>query len=543
VYQPNADKIFKYIMNNKPNIHSVNEHKGYALLGEQLEIKLHTSLIGDLLKITALPHNIKVQNPYFFSFIDKLVKQAKINIHGWSQAQLLLGNQNFCCTVNTEKEAEHGQQKNHLFVSYVLDPKLQKSFLELIQNDANIGRAQLALEDEKLALERVASVHKSKLAAIGEISASIGHEINNPLAIALGNLEFLKTALNDDALLSQKTHHYLYALDTSLERIQSIVSGLRYLARDESHEARSEVNIHDLLEITVLLMREIYAKQGITLQYALNQQQNIFVVGHFGELQQVLMNLISNARDAVIQSPNKDILVSTELTSDEINIKITDSGIGISTSEQKLIFNNFFSSKKTALGTGLGLGIVKRILEDHQGGIAVESKINEGSSFLVTLPIAHSSERSVSKKLDIKPNVEGLSVSTHLSNVNVIIIDDEPMLLEIVSANLTSLGMSVFATDNFNRVLEEVKTAKYQLLITDMSMPECDGLKLIQQVKKLSTGKVKCILMTGGLVNGINPRGLSSNHLDGVLVKPFHRNDLLKLLNKLNLQPENNDVG
>jgi signal transduction histidine kinase/CheY-like chemotaxis protein len=531
-------------MNNKPNSHSVPEHKGYALLGEHLDLKQHTALIGDLFNITALPHDMKVQNPYFFSFLDKLVKQAKTNIHGWSQAQLLLENKNFCCTINAEKHVEHGQQKIHLFVTYALDSKLQKSFLGLIHNNTKIDRTQLALEEEKLALERAASVHKSKLAAIGEMSANIGHEINNPLAIALGNLEFLKNTLRDDALLSLRTHHYLHALDTSLERIQSIVSGLRYLARDESHQARSEVNIHDLLEITVLLMREIYAKQGVTLQYAFNQEQkNIFVTGHFGELQQVLMNLISNARDAVIQSPYKDILISTKLTTDKISIKITDSGIGIAVSEEKLIFNNFYSSKKTALGTGLGLGIVKRILEDHKGGIAVESKINEGSSFLVTLPIAHSSEPSASKKIDAKHNVEKLSVTPHLYNVNAIIIDDEPMLLEVVTANLTSLGMSVLATDCFKRVLDEVKTAKYQLLITDMCMPECDGLKLIQQVKKLSAGKVKCILMTGGLVNGINPKSLSSNYLDGVLEKPFHLNELLKLLNKLNLKPENHDVG
>jgi signal transduction histidine kinase/CheY-like chemotaxis protein len=502
-------------LNTKQDFDYINEYKGYALLDNLLEVKLHTQMIGDLLSIATLPHNIKQYNSYLYSFIKTLVNHAKTSHHGWSQEQLIYDTHHYDCAVNVEKDTATGLEQTHLFMSYSLSSKLQTPMLELAETEVKIS----------------------------EMYAHIGHEINNPLAIALGNLEFLKNTLYDDPLCSQNIHHYLHALDSSLERIQSIVSGLRYLSSDTSHEAKSEVHIYDLLEIIVLLLKETYNKQGIRLHYSANQEhKNIFVNGYFGELQQVLMNLISNARDAVLHSPNKDILICTELTADEINIKITDNGIGISVNEQPQIFDNFYTSKKTTIGTGLGLGIVKRILEDHKGSISVESKMNEGSSFLVTLPITESSDRPVSKKHDTNLNIKQVSVSPNLSNVNAMIIDDEPMLLEVVAANLTSFGMNVFATDSFKRVLDEIKNGQYQLLITDMCMPDCDGLELIKKVKKLSANKVKCILMTGGIVNGVDPNSLYSDQIDGVLDKPFCLNDLLELLNKLDLKPVNQNV-
>jgi signal transduction histidine kinase/CheY-like chemotaxis protein len=534
-----SNEIFNNILNKRLYIHSVNEYKGYALLGERLEIKHHTSMISDLLNITALPHSIKVQNPYFYSFLKKLVNNAKTNIHGWSQEQLLLENLNFSCTVNVEKEAEHGQQKHHLFLSYSLDSKLQQSFLELTKNNTNIGGPQLAIEDKNLALERAASVHKSKLAAIGEMSACIGHEINNPLAIAMGNLGFLKNALHDEPIPSNKMNHYLQAIESGLERVQSIVSGLRHLSRDESRESMSEVLTHDLLEVTVLLLREIYARQGVTLQYSPKQtQKSYFVNGHFGELQQVLMNVIGNARDAVLHSPYKDILVSTEVTRKQVIIKITDSGIGISPNEQKKIFNNFYTNKKATLGIGLGLGIVKRILDDHEGSISVKSTVGEGSSFLITLPISNSSDRPSLKNPGINLSREQKSCSPDVHNINAIIIDDEPMLLDVVKSYLESFGMNVVATSSISKVLDEIKKDNHQLLITDLCMPDCDGLQLIEQVKNLATSNIKCVLMTGGVVNDINPKDSSYDKLDGTLKKPFGLSELSSLLRTLNLKRE-----
>ena len=363
-------------LHTKQDFDYINEYKGYALLDNLLEVKLHTPMIGELLSIASLPHSIKQHNSYLYSFIKTLVNHAKISQHGWSQEQLIYDTHHYDCAVNVKKNTATGLEQTHLFMGYSLSSTLQTPWLELAEAEVKMG----------------------------EIYAHIGHQINNPLAIALGNLAFLKNTLIDNPLCSQNTEHYLHALENSLERIQSIVLGL-YLSSDTSHEAKSEVHIYDLLEIT------------------------------------------------------------------------------------------------------------------------------------------ESSDPPVSKKNDTNLNIKQVSVSPNLSNVNAMIIDDEPMLLEVVAANLTSFGMNVFATDSFERVLDEIKKGQYQLLITDMCMPDCDGLALIKKVKKLSANKVKCILMTGGIVNGVDPKCLYSEQIDGVLDKPFCLNDLLELLNKLDLIQDNHDVG
>jgi nitrogen-specific signal transduction histidine kinase len=535
-------------LTKKQDFDYINEYKGYALLDERLEITFHTSMVADLLKITASPHNIKLQNPYFYSFLKKLITYAENNVDGCYQEELLLNNHTCSCTVNIEKNAEHGQQKHHVFLSYLLDSKSQKSFFESPKNNTKIDDWPRSSENNKLTLEPASSPHKLKLAAIGEMSASIGHEINNPLAIAIGNLGFLKNSLLDETRTSNKSNHYLHAIENSLERVKAIVSGLSYLSRNESHESKSDVLIIDLLEITVLLLRETYAKQGVTLYYSPNQtQKNCVVNGHLGELQQVLMNIIDNARDAVIHASRKEIHISTELIHNQVIIKVTDSGMGILPDEQKKIFDNFYTTKKgylgTGLGTGLGLGIVKRIVEDHEGTISVDSTVGKGASFLITLPITDSSVHPSIENLGVDFSIEQHSSPPDLNNLNAIAITEEPMVLEVVAGYLESFGMNVISTSNISEVLDEIKKGNHQLLITDMCMPNCDGLQLIEQVKNLATSNIKCILMTGGTRYDHSSNPSSYAKFDGCLEKPFGISELSDLLNSLDLKSEEQNVN
>jgi DNA-binding NtrC family response regulator len=110
------------------------------------------------------------------------------------------------------------------------------------------------------------------------------------------------------------------------------------------------------------------------------------------------------------------------------------------------------------------------------------------------------------------------------------------MLLDVVTGYLEAFGMKVLATSSISRVLDEVKKNNHQLLITDMCMPNCDGLQLIEQVKNLTTNNIKCILMTGGIVGKNKPKRSTYTKLDGTLEKPFGLNELSDILNTLNLK-------
>jgi PAS domain S-box-containing protein len=409
----------------------------------------------------------------------------------------------------------------------------------------NIDITTLIEQEDQLALQRSLSLYNVKLAAIGEMAASIGHEINNPLAIAIGNLELLKSSIHKQAVEPPQLCNHLDAIDGSLARIQSIVAGLKHLAKDDSKEDKSAVNINDLLRITLTLFRAIYEKQGVNLIYTPNMSiQHVAVNGHVGELQQVLMNIINNARDAVTDSVRKDICLSVRLENKQVIIKITDTGIGIQKSLQSRIFDNFYSAKTSRQATGLGLAVVKRILADHKGSIEVESSPGEGASFIVGLPVIEVIKSSPENDSTVTfPLLKSRAITANFKQINAIVIDDEPLLLEIVANHLTSFGIKVLTTSKPTEVLDEILTGNYQLLVTDMCMPGCDGLNLIKQVKALSSKHPKCILMTGGVTADMAKDPESAyHHLDGILNKPFNRHALLKMLNGLDLNAENDNV-
>jgi signal transduction histidine kinase len=409
----------------------------------------------------------------------------------------------------------------------------------------NIDITTLIEQEDQLALQRSVALYNAKLAAVGEMAASIGHEINNPLAIAIGNIELLKEIIHRQPPPATQLLSHFTAIDSSLQRIQSIVGGMKYLAKDESKEDKLDVNINELLRITVTLFQQIYKKQGININYTPNINiQDVVVNGHFGELQQVLMNIINNARDAVLDSHVKDIRVSAGIDNRQIMIQITDSGIGIKKELHSRIFESFFSTKKPTNATGLGLAAVRRILTDHKGKIEVESEPGKGASFKVYIPLKGDVKNNQSNEgLATSPIVKPSSVAPNFDHISVIVIDDEPMLLEIIAAQLKSFGMTVLTTNSPATVLDEVKTGNYHLLITDMCMPLCDGLNLISQVKAIQTTKMSYILMTGGITEDLSKDSDSVyQQLDGILYKPFNRQALLKMLNGLNLKVENDNV-
>jgi two-component sensor histidine kinase len=295
---------------------------------------------------------------------------------------------------------------------------------------------------------------------------------------------------------------YFRSLEENLLRIQTIVSGLRYLSRDESHEPMSEVAISELLEVTIGLHREIYAKQGVKIDLSVeNAVNNVVISGHFGELQQVLMNMLNNARDAVLGSALKVIMISAQMSKQKgIILKIRDTGCGIPEERLEGIFDSFYSTKKHRVRAGLGLGIVRRIVQDHKGSIEVQSKVDVGSTFSIHLPLV---EKIIPAGLreSNTPKVVGKAEEAlwQQEDLRAVVVDDEPMLLQVVSSYLESMDIGVFATSSTDQALDALKTGKYQLLLSDMCMPDCDGLSLIYSSQCVAPNTLNCIIMTGGL--------------------------------------------
>lgn len=244
---------------------------------------------------------------------------------------------------------------------------------KLAEREKNIAKLQLE--------------HASKLATVGELAAGIAHEINNPLAIIASEAGLIKDFF--DPQFSQNVDikdiiPHLDNIQTSAFRARDITRKLMSFVRQEEYKLEFH-NVNDIIEelIQGFIEKDLYVS-NIKLQKNLSLDlPKIFTDAN--SLKQVLLNLISNARDAI--TPPGTISITTKQTENEIRISIKDTGCGISQEQMDKIFMPFFTTKEVGKGTGLGLSVSYNIIKNLGGRIEVESIVGSGSTFTIVLPI------------------------------------------------------------------------------------------------------------------------------------------------------------
>ena len=279
-----------------------------------------------------------------------------------------------------------------------------------------------ALQELKVAQDQL--VQNEKLASIGQLTAGIAHELNNPInfvsssaqslrrdfedvsevmerVLALGpddpELQSAITALQekiaalDLGFTMKEIEELLTGIEDGAQRTTAIVKGLRIFSRMDGDEA-SKANINELLESTSVILRSSFREEAsVVLELS---PDDTVVMCQPGKLNQVFMNLISNAVQATVMSgkpfAEREVRVRTrrvlqgEVAS--VQVAIADNGVGMDEDTQAQIFDPFFTTKEVGEGTGLGLSIVKGILDDHRATLELESKPGEGTTFLITFP-------------------------------------------------------------------------------------------------------------------------------------------------------------
>lgn len=266
--------------------------------------------------------------------------------------------------------------------------KIQREKQQLEQANREITQLNKALVEKYEELKRFEKllIQSEKKALLGQLAAGLAHEINNPASIILSRLECMLSELqnNQQPEISSLVTD-LQVIGKHTRRITTTIQSLLSFAR-RTKESFLPLDINEVVEEALSLLGNQLKKARIQLQKHLDRNLP-FVYGNSDQLQQVLINLLQNARDAIVQEGT--IIVSTFSTAPGwVEIEVSDTGPGIAVENLDRIFDPFFTTKDVGKGTGLGLFVTRGIIEEHGGRIEVSSQPGQGAVFKVTLPAA-----------------------------------------------------------------------------------------------------------------------------------------------------------
>ncbi|HKN88635.1 MAG TPA: PAS domain S-box protein [Nitrospiraceae bacterium] len=247
------------------------------------------------------------------------------------------------------------------------------------QTEKALSRSLQELRDKQEQL-----VQAAKLASLGEVATGVAHEINNPLnniGLFVGNV--LDT-VREGPIDRQQVARNLAAAIEQTKKAATIVEHLRTFGRRASAPFEP-VNLNRIVQASVSLIEAQFRVRNIDLTLDLSPHDPL-VMGNSIQLEQVFINLLANARDAVERAPSKIIRIESTSHGPHVEVRVRDTGIGIPADAQSRIFDPFFTTKEVGKGTGLGLSISYGIIKEHQGEIAVESRPGQGATFTIRLP-------------------------------------------------------------------------------------------------------------------------------------------------------------
>ena len=366
--------------------------------------------------------------------------------------------------------------------------------------------------------------HSSKLASIGQLAAGIGHEINNPLAIIKG---YVDKNVNMDRGLPQDVKDEFGKIQVSVKRIVKIVSGLRTFARASSKNKVELFNGKKALQNMENMLSEIYENNGVRLLMDMSNISDDYAIkGDQGKFEQVLLNLLSNAKDATEGQKERIIAVKGTLKGGEIVIEVEDNGSGIPLELREKIFDPFYTSKEVGKGTGIGLSIVNQfVYNDFNGTIDVSSVEGVGTKFVISFPAILSIEGR--KLAQNNASVSAPKAQSEQFDISVILVDDEEDIRDLLKTLLESIGIKVETFENGKDAYHEYiqNSENYDLIISDMKMPVMDGVTLLKSIRNDSKIKQPIFFfMTGGVnIDFENEENEINKLIDGYFYKPFSR--------------------
>ena len=367
-----------------------------------------------------------------------------------------------------------------------------------------LEETRTAYESLRLAQEQL--LQSEKMAAVGQLISGVAHELNNPLTAILGYSHLLKS----QELVTPRGADYVEKLDKQAQRTHHIVQNLLSFARRQKPE-RAQVQINQILEDTLLLREYDMRLNNITVHREL--EPNLPTTGgDFHQLQQVFLNILNNALDAIQEGGGPgEVRIRSSLVKDRIVVEFADNGPGVQNPHR--IFDPFYTTKPVGKGTGLGLSICYGIVKEHGGEIQVRNSHPHGATFTITLPL-----------LVMAPEVSREQPSRELQNSmgKILLVDVEEPILQLEQEILEATGSSVTVVRSAQEAIDFLKRGRVDAVVSALNMPGSgSALGLYRWIEQNRPDLSTRVIFTTPLASDGCEDGVLRESGCPILTKPF----------------------
>ncbi len=377
-----------------------------------------------------------------------------------------------------------------------------------------------------------AMMQQERLRALGQMASGVAHDINNAVApIAL----YTDSLLEHETGLSERARGYLNIIRRSIADVGETVKGMREFYRPQDRQAtltQIELNpiVTQVVELTRVRWRDLPQQRGIAIAMRMELQQPLgAILGQDNEIRDALTNLIFNAVDAMPEGGT--LTVRTRSSAETVQLEVVDSGVGMDEETRRRCLEPFFTTKGER-GTGLGLAMVYGMVRRHSAELEIDSMLHRGTTMRITFPAAMT-ESAIARQTVVDERAP--------RPLSILIIDDDPLVLESLRVTLESDGHKVTAADGGRAGIDsfvemQQRGEHLDVVITDLGMPHIDGRNVAAAIKAAS--RTTPVILLTGWGQRLMDDGDIPAHVDHVLNKPPKLRDLRAALSRVIPQPE-----
>ncbi|HEY2963446.1 MAG TPA: ATP-binding protein [Pyrinomonadaceae bacterium] len=427
---------------------------------------------------------------------------------------LLILIEEMCDQLPDDERREIGAQANQLLANsqqHATRERLRKC-LDMIADAHNRHEAQ-----------REQEIHAQKMAALGELSFGVAHNVNNTLTGILGRAQLIMRNSHDEA----KIKAGIELIIKSAEDGAHIIRRIQDFARQRPSREFETISIADLLKDACEMTRPRWEARSefAQIRFALHANCQACVKGDPVELREVLVNMIYNAIDAM--PSGGEIRLSTQENRERVVVCISDTGTGMGPDVKQRLFDPFFTTKGKA-GTGMGLAVSFGIIRRHEGSIEVDSEPGRGTTFKISLPKV---VPAASDATDTPVETPGVAPTD--DKIRVLVVDDEVHVREVLIEALEAEGCEVVAAQSgeIALALYEQYGGRFDAVFTDIGMPDMNGWELCTEIRMRS--KTIPLAIISGWADAISVQTRNAVNADWVVAKPFDINKICNIAQEI----------